>query len=238
MSNVAPEAPKGRLRQIAQAYRITKEHDPGLGLRLLAWFLLVGGLAAAIELAIFGRGGISIADIVFAVILGFLAGLLAVMVVLGRRAERSAYRQIEGQAGAAAGALQMLQRGWDLKPVVAFTRNQDLVHRVIGKPGIVLVGEGNGQRIRQLLATERTKHQRIAGDDVPVHEIVVGDGPDEIPLTKLVKHVRKMKKQITPALQTAVMQKVKALDAMRPQASMPRGPMPTSVKGARRMMRG
>jgi hypothetical protein len=34
------------------------------------------------------------------------------------------------------------------------------------------------------------------------------------------------------------MQKVKALDAMRPQAPMPRGPMPTSVKGARRMMRG
>lgn len=235
MSNVAPEQPKGRIRQIFQAYRITKQRDPRLALRLLAWFLLVGGIVAVAELLIFGQ---STLDIVLAVAVGLLSGLLAVLVVLGRRAEKAAYLQIEGQPGAAAGALQMLQRGWDIKPAVAFTRNQDLVHRAIGRPGIVLVGEGNGARVRQLLASERKKHQRMAGEDVPVHEIVVGDGEGEIALPKVVKHLKKMKKQITPAMQTSLMQKVKALDAMRPPAPMPRGPMPTSMKGARRMMRG
>jgi hypothetical protein len=235
MSNAAPEVPKGRVRQIFQAYRITKQNDPNLGLRLLLWFLLVGGLAATAELLLFST---STLGIVLACVFGLMAGLLAVMVVLGRRAERAAYKQIEGQPGAAAGALQMMTRGWDVKPAVAFTRSQDLVHRAIGRPGIVLIGEGNGARVRQLLATERTKHQRIAGEDVPIHEVVVGDGDGQVPLPKLVKHLRKMKKEITPALQTSVMQKVKALDAMRPQAPMPRGPMPTSVKGARRMMRG
>jgi hypothetical protein len=235
MSSAAPEAPKGRIRQMIQAYRITKKNDPKLTVILLAWFVGVGAVAAMAELVLFGRGTFGI---VFAVVFGLMCGLLAVLIVLGRRAERAAYTQIEGQPGAAAGALQMLKRGWDVKPAVAFTRNQDLVHRVIGRPGIILVGEGNGPRVKQLLATEHTKHQRIAGEDVPVPEIVVGTGTGEVPLPKLTRHVQKLKKQIQPAAMTALLQKVKALDAMRPAAPMPRGPMPTSMKGARKMMRG
>jgi hypothetical protein len=235
MSANAPEMPKGRLRQMIQAYRITKKGDPTLPFRLLAWFVVVGGIGAMAMLVLFKR---DVVGIVIAVVFALMSGLLAVLIVLGRRAEHAAYAQIEGQVGAAAGALQMLKRGWDVKQAVAFTRNQDLVHRVVGKPGIVLVGEGNPTRVKQLLATEKTKHQRIAGDDAPVHMIVVGNGEGEIKLTKLVRHVQKMKKEIQPAAQTAIMQKMKALDAMRPAAPMPRGPMPTSAKGARRQMRG
>jgi hypothetical protein len=235
MSANATEMPKGRVRQLIQAYRITKKGDPTLPLRLLAWFVVVGGIGAMAMLVLFNR---DVVGIVIAVVFGLMAGLLAVLIVLGRRAEHAAYAQIEGQPGAAAGALQMLKRGWDVKPAVAFTRNQDLVHRVIGRPGVVLVGEGNPSRVKQLLATEKTKHQRIASDDAPVHTIVVGNGDGEVKLTKLVRHVQKMKKEIQPATQTAIMQKMKALDAMRPAAPMPRGPMPTSAKGARRQMRG
>jgi hypothetical protein len=235
MSATAPEVPKGRLRQIRQAYRITKQNDPTLPFRLLAWFLVVGGVAAMAQMVLFGRGWIAVSG---AVVFGILTGLLAVMVVLGRRAESAAYAQIEGQPGAASGALQMLRKGWDVKPAVAFTRNQDLVHRVIGRPGIVLVGEGNASRVKQLLSTEKTKHQRMAGDEIPVHTLIVGQGEGEIRLPKLNRHLQKMKKQITPSTQTALMQKAKALDAMRPAAPMPRGPMPTNTKGARRAMRG
>ena len=235
MSANTPEMPKGRIRQMFQAYRITKQTDRTLPIRLLAWFLVVGGVGAMLQMVLFGRGPIAISG---AIVFGLLAGLLAVLIVLGRRAEHAAYAQIEGQPGAAAGALQMLKRGFDVKPGVAFTRNQDLVHRVISRAGVILIGEGNPSRVKQLLATERKKHQRIVGDDAPVHEIVVGDGEGQVPLTKLVRHVQKMKKQVQPGMQTAVMQKMKALDAMRPPAPMPRGPMPTSTKGARRMMRG
>jgi len=235
MSANAPEMPKGRLRQMVQAYRITKQSDPTLPIRLLAWFVVVAGVGAMLQMVLFGRGPLAVTG---SIVFGVLAGLLAVLIVLGRRAEHAAYAQIEGQPGAAAGALQMLKRGFDVKPAVAFTRNQDLVHRVISRAGIVLVGEGNPSRVKQLLGTERTKHQRIAGDDAPVHTIVVGNGEGEVQLTKLVRHVQKMKKEIQPGMQTTLMQKVKALDAMRPAAPMPRGPMPTSAKGARRQMRG
>jgi hypothetical protein len=71
-----------------------------------------------------------------------------------------------------------------------------------------------------------------------VHEIIVGSGDGEVKLTKLNRHIQKMSKNIKPGTQTALMHKLKALDAMRPAAPMPRGPMPTSMKGARKMMKG
>jgi hypothetical protein len=235
MSNATPEPPKGRIRQMRQAYTITKRTDPNIGRILLLWFLLVGGIAAMAAMVLFGRGWFGITT---AVVFGLLTGLLAVLIVFGRRAERAAYAQVEGQAGAAAGALQMLKRGWDVKPAISFTKNQDVVHRVVGRPGIILVGEGNPARVRGLLSAERKKHVRIGGEEIPVHEIVVGNGEGEVKLTKLNKHVQKMKKSIRPGEQTALMNKLKALDAMRPAAPMPRGPMPTSMKGARKMMKG
>ncbi len=235
MSNATPEPAKGRLRQMRQAYKITKRTDRNLGLILLLWFLVVGGVFAVVALLVFGLGWMGIAT---ASVFGVLTGLLALLIVFGRRAERSAYMQVEGQPGAAAGALQMLKRGWDVKPAIAFTKNQDVVHRVVGRPGIILVGEGNAARVRGLLSGERKKHVRIGGDEIPVHEIVVGNGEGEIKLTKLNKHIQKMKKAIKPADQTALRNKLKALDAMRPAAPMPRGPMPTSMKGARKMMKG
>ena len=235
MSNPAPEPPKGRIRQMRQAYKITKRTDKNIGLILLLWLLLVGGVVAVAALFFVGTGTFGI---IMASLFGLLSGLLAVLIVFGRRAERAAYSQVEGQPGAAAGALQMLKRGWDVKPAISFTKNQDVVHRVVGRPGIILVGEGNPNRVRGLLGAERKKHLRIAGDEIPIHELVVGNGDGEIKLTKLNKHVQKMKKNIKPGDQTALMNKLKALDAMRPAAPMPRGPMPTSMKGARKMMKG
>jgi hypothetical protein len=235
MSNPAAEPPKGRLRQMRQAYTITKRTDRNIGFILLLWFVVVAGAIGVTGLFVFSRGWFGITT---TALLALLSGLLAVLVIFGRRAERAAYAQVEGQPGAAAGALQMLKRGWDVKPAIAFTKNQDVVHRVVGRPGIILVGEGNPARVRGLLGAERKKHVRIGGDEIPVHELVVGNGEGEIKLTKLNKHVQKMKKSIKPADQTALMNKLKALDAMRPAAPMPRGPMPTSMKGARKMMKG
>ena len=87
---------------------------------------------------------------------------------------------MEGQVGAAASALTMLRRGWKTDPVVGFNRQQDVVHRVVGPPGIVLVGEGNPQRLRALMADERRKHERVL-PETPIHEVVCGNGEGEVP---------------------------------------------------------
>ncbi len=229
MSTPATPAKKGRLRQMAAAYRITKQSDPRLGWVLLAWFFGVG--------AVVGVLGWVLLYPVIGVVFGVLFGLLAALIVFGRRAERAAYSQVEGQAGAAAGALQMLRRGWSVKPAIAFTKNQDVVHRVVGLPGIVLVGEGNPSRARHLVTAEKKKHARVA-PDVPIYDVMVGEEDGCVPLPKLVRHLRKLPRNIRPAEMTELLQRLKALDAMRPPAPLPRGPMPTSAREARRLMHG
>ncbi|MGH3498162.1 MAG: DUF4191 domain-containing protein [Nocardioidaceae bacterium] len=221
--------PKGRIRQIAAAYRSTKAQDPRIGLILLAWFVVVGGVVAGVVAWLVNP--------VLAIVLGVMTGLLAVLIVFGRRAERAAYAAVEGQVGAAAGALQMLKRGWALKPAISFTKSQDVVHRVVGQPGIILVGEGNPTRVRNLLAVEKRKHARVAGE-VTIYDICVGEEEGMVPVPKLVRHVRKLPRNIRPAEMTELLQRLKALDAMRPQAPLPKGPVPTSMKGTRKLMQG
>ncbi|WP_293785529.1 DUF4191 domain-containing protein [uncultured Aeromicrobium sp.] len=234
MSN-APAVPTGRIAQMRQAYRNTKQTDPKLGWMLLGVWLLTAAIVATLSLLLIGTGWLGI---VLTVLLTLTTASLATITVFGRRAERSMYQQAEGQVGAAGAALTMLRGRWDVKQAVGFTKQQDVVHRVIGRPGVILVGEGNPSRTRSLLASEAKKHQRIVGEETPVTTLVVGRGEGEVPLPKLVKRIRKLPKAIKPAQQTDILYKVKALDAMRPAAPMPRGPVPTSMRGARRMMRG
>jgi hypothetical protein len=164
-------------------------------------------------------------------------GFLAATIVFGRKVEKAAYSQIEGQAGAAASALQTLRRGWNVTPAVAVTKNADIVHRVVGRPGIVLVGEGQASRVKNLLQAEGKKHTRVAGG-APVIQIVAGPGEDEIDIRKLTKHVMKLPAALQPSEITDLLQRLKALDAVRPQVPMPKGPVPTSLKGARQAMKG
>ena len=199
MSAPATPAKGGKLRQVAQAYRITKKSDPRLGWVLLAWFLGVG--------LVIGFPAWVFLHPVFGVVIGALTGLFAALIVFGRRAERAAYAQVEGQAGAAAGALGMLRRGWSVKPAIAFTKNQDVVHRVVGLPGIVLVGEGNPSRARHLVTAEKKKHARVA-PEVPLYDVLVGDEEGCVPLPRLVKHIRKLPRNIRPAEMTELLQQL------------------------------
>lgn len=226
----APAASKpGRLKQIKNAYSMTKQSDPRIGLILVGVFLLTVLLVVLI--------GWLLGYLVLGVIIGLLLGWVATMFVFAKRAEKAAYGQVAGQTGAAAAALSMLRRGWKVSPAVAFTKNQDLVHRVVGRPGIVLVGEGNPNRVRNLLAVEKRKHARVAAD-APIVDVVVGDGSDgSVPVKRLVRHVMKLPRRISPAEVTDLLQRLKALDASRPQAPLPKGPIPQSARAAKQMLR-
>jgi hypothetical protein len=226
----APEKKDGRIKQIRLVYGMTKKSDPRIGLILLGVFLVVAAIAFGIFTLVPGTW---ILDVITSV----LIGLLAVLIVFGRRAQKAQYAQLEGQPGAAAAVLNQLKRGWKVDPGIAFNRNQDLVHRVVGPPGIVLVGEGSPHRLRTLLATERRKHERVASE-TPIFEVVAGNGEGAVPVPKLVRHVTKLGRNIKPAAMTDVLQRLRALDATRSNIPLPKGPMPTSMKGARQNMRG
>lgn len=224
-----------RRQQFAETYRMAKRSDPRLGLYILGAFVLAAAVGFAIFWFLPGSGWIGLT---ISIVGSLLFGLMAAMIVFGRRAQHAAYGQMEGQPGAGAAALRMLKRGWKTEPVIAFTKQQDVVHRVVGPPGIVLVGEGTSRaRLRQLMISERRKHQRVASE-VPIHEVVVGRGDGEVPLPQLVRHVSKLGRAVKPADMTDLLNRLKAMDATRSNIPLPKGPVPTSMKGMRQNMRG
>jgi MFS superfamily sulfate permease-like transporter len=227
----APSGKQSRISQLKQAYRVTKQGDPKIGWILLAVFLF--GTAVGIALFWLIPPGWLVLD----VISGIMVGILAALIVFGRRATKSQLSQMEGQPGAAVAVLSMLKRGWKTDQVIAFNRQQDIVHRVVGPPGIILVGEGNPNRLKPLMASERAKHQRVASE-APIHQVIVGYGEGEVPLGKLTRHVTKMKRQVRPAEITELLGRLRALDANRSNLPIPKGPVPTSMKGMRSQMRG
>jgi hypothetical protein len=68
--------------------------------------------------------------------------------------------------------------------------------------------------------------------------VVSGDAEGAVPIPKLTRHVTKLGRNIKPAEMTDVLQRLKALDANRSNIPLPKGPLPTSMKGARQQMRG
>ncbi len=232
--DVDPEK-MSRRKQFAETYKMARRTDTKIGLWIGGAFVL----AAAVGFAVFwlllpGDGAFSL---VMAIVGALLMGSLAAMIIFGRRAQKAAYGQMEGQPGAAAAALRMLKRGWKTDPVIAFNKQQDVVHRVVGPPGVVLIGEGSPHRLRQLMGAERRKHERVVSD-VPIHEVVCGNAEGQVPLSKLARHVTKLGRQVKPAQMTDILNRLKALDANRSAIPMPKGPVPTSMKGMRSNMRG
>lgn len=222
-------ADMGRIRQIREAYRITHEYDRQLPFLLAAAF----GVPATLGTV----GGILLRQWFTLPILGLMVGLLLAMILLIQRTKRATYKRYAGQAGSAEVALSMLPKKWVSTPVVTATRHSDVVHRTLGPAGIVLIGEGDPGRLRALLGSEQKKHENVAYG-VPVTTLVMGDRPNQVPLDQLAKHIQKLPKAIETHQVTEIRNRLRALDAVRPKLPMPKGPIPTSMRGARQGLRG
>jgi hypothetical protein len=228
--NKEPKVKKERfktLKQIGQTYSMTKQSD-----RALPWVILGTLIGTTLPLILMAQ---LLFDSTFSKLittsLGISTGLLVTVYVFGKRAEKAAYARIEGQPGAAAAVLNTLRKGWFVTPAVAVTRNQDLVHRVIGPVGIVLVGEGSPSRVAQLLESEKVKARRIAGD-IPVASLIVGNGEGLITFKKLNKTIMKMGKKISPAESRELRNRFGASGASA--LPIPKGAMPKGMRIPRR----
>src|SRR3954452_17373296 len=209
----------GRLGQIRQAYTLTRKVDPMVGWLTLATLVLT-------FLVLLGVGFL-IGHPVYLGVLGVMLGFLAATIVFGRRAEKAAFSQVQGQPGAAAAALNMLRKGWTVTPGVAVTRNQDIVHRVVGRPGVVLVGEGSSpQRVATLIAQEKKKVARFV-PDVPIYDVQAGNEDGQIRLRKLNNHLMKLPRNLKTDQIIEVNRRLRALGAMN--LPIPKGPLPKNV---------
>ena len=101
-----------------------------------------------------------------------------------------------------------------------------MVHRTVGRPGIIIVGEGT-PAVRSLVQDEKKKVERFV-PGVPVHEIYVGDYEGAVPLRKLQKKIKKLPKKLNKNQLREVRNRVKGIGGMN--MPIPKGPMPKGVK--------
>jgi hypothetical protein len=218
----APKIKKVRFKTLRDAYKVTKSVKPWIGAGIFGVFAITWAIGIAI--------GIFIGQAIY---LGFVflpVAVLAALFFFTRIASSAAYVSIEGQMGAGASVLMAIRKGWITTPAVAVTKNQDMVHRSIGRAGIVLTGEGT-QAVRTMLQDERRKAERFA-PGVPVTEIYVGDGPDQVPLRKLQKRLAKLPKKLSAHQMREVRARFKAVGGM--SMPIPKGPMPKGIRVPKR----
>ena len=219
--NADGEELPGRIQQIRMVAGLVHKANPralpiviGSGVAILVILIVVGLLT--------GLGG-------YFIPLAVLLGLLVPVFLFGRFAQTAQYSAIEGQPGAAAAVLQSMRGNWTVTPAIAANRNMDVVHRAVGRPGVVLVGEGSPTRLPGLLAAEKKRVARVAYD-VPIYDFQVGDAEGQVALRHLQRKIMKLPRNLKGTAVADVNFRLKALPA---SLQAPKGPMPRSGRQPR-----
>ena len=211
-------ASAGRFKQIRMIAGLVHRANPrampiiiGSGLGTIAVFVLLGLFVG--PLAIF-------------IPLAILFGVLVTVFLFGRFAQSAQYSAIDGQLGAAAAVLRQLRGNWTVTDAIAANRNMDVVHRAVGRPGVVLVGEGSPNGLSSLLSAEKKKVARVAYE-VPIFEFQVGTGEGQVPLSKLQRKIMRLPRNLKPAAISDLNHRLKAL---QPSLQAPKGPIPRNIR--------
>lgn len=224
----SPRTPKkpGRLKQMWQVFQMTRRYDSNI-----IWFMVLGFLvpvALSVVLALLLSPG-NIPTIVLWGVAGVLGGILAMLIILGRRAEKAAYSQIEGQPGAVGAVLRSsLKRGWvgSEMPILVNGKTQDAIYRAVGRGGVVLISEGPHSRTGRMLDEERRKVAKVLGK-ITVTMLSVGPDKDAVPLHKLARRLTRIKPTLTKAEVLAVNNRLTSLGTKLP---IPKGVDPMKAR--------
>jgi hypothetical protein len=212
-----------------QVFQMTRRYDSNIVLFMILGFLIPVVVALALALLLTPDNGFTLA---LWIVAGVLGGILAMLIILGRRAEKAAYSQIEGQPGAVGAVLRSsLKRGWvgSEMPVAVNGKTQDAVYRAVGRGGVVLISEGPRTRTARMLDEEKRSVAKVGGN-VAVTVIAVGPDSDAVPLHKLARRLTKIKPSLTKAEVLAVNNR---LNSMTKKLPIPKGVDPTKARPQR-----
>lgn len=212
-------ASKSRRGQIIEAFKMQRQEDKAL----VPW---LAGTLLGVTAVVFAIGWL-LGLQWWLLPVGVMLGVLAAMILFGRRVQRTVYRKAEGQPGSAAWALDNLKGRWRVTQTVAATTQLDAVHRVLGGPGVILVAEGAPHRVKGLLAQEKKRVSRLVGE-TPIYDITIGNEEGQVPLRKLQSYLMKLPRNLKPAQIDSLEAKLAALGNRG--AAMPKGPAPQGAK--------
>lgn len=219
----------GTWRKLKETYKATAEVDKKLTPLVVG--VSVGIVVVSVVI------GLLLDALITSVLFGILIAATACTFILTRRAETASYKKYEDQVGGAQVALMMLDnKKWSTEPNIAADRFGTVVHRAFGPNGLILIGEGEPNRVKSLLATEKKRHEAVAYG-ITVQTVQAGKREGQVRIQDLAKHIKKLPKSLEKPQITDLKQRLKALDATRGRVPIPKGPLPTT-RGSRRAMRG
>jgi F0F1-type ATP synthase assembly protein I len=214
-------ASKERRGQFWQAFQMQRKDDKAL------IPILVGTVVASA--VVFFVVGLFFGAQWYSLPLGVVVGVLLGVIIFGRRLQRSVYSKADGQPGAAGWALENMRGSWRVTQAVAGNTQLDAVHRVLGRPGVILVAEGAPTRVKGLLAQEKKKVARLVGD-TPIYDVVVGNEEGQVTLAKLQRHLTKLPRNIDSKRMDSLDSRLAAISSRSGGAAMPKGPVPAGAK--------
>jgi hypothetical protein len=218
-------------KQIWQVYKMTAKQEP----RIWIWLALI--LFGVIALGVIVGQFIWPRHVIYMSVLAVPLGLLGAMMFLARHAERAAYKQIEGKPGAAFAALGQIKKGWtvDQEPIAIDGRSQDMVFRAVGRPGIVLIGDGNPNRLAKMMRKEQQRAARVA-PGVVITEFIVGDDDGQVPLVKLQRKMQRLKPTLTKNEVAVVTKRIQSMGGLK--LPVPKGVDPMKARPDHKALRG
>lgn len=216
---------KRNRQQMWQAFNMQRKRDKALVPIMIASVLGMALVFFLIGLLFHGQW--------FMLILGLALGIMLAMWLFTKRLEKSVYDEASDKPGAAAWALENLRSGpgmmWKSKTGVAANTHMDAVHRVVGNPGIVLVGEGEMHRVKPLLEQQKKRLSRIA--QAPIYEIYAGEGEGQVPIRRLQRELMKLPRNIKKDEAYELAARLESMDSTTAAGpGLPKGPMPKGGK--------
>ncbi|WP_017591051.1 DUF4191 domain-containing protein [Nocardiopsis potens] len=217
-TDAAGQKKPGRFKQIGMVAKVVHQQSPKS--IPIAVAIFVGVVALSVVGAVLTGGWL------YWMSLGIPIGFLAGFIFFTRSAQKIQYKMLDGQLGAGMAVLENMRGDWSVDPGVGATRQMDVVHRVVGRPGIVLVGEGDPNRLRKVIGAEKKRVARVAYN-MPIYDLVVGNGEGQVKIGDLQKHMMKLPRNLDKTEVAEVRYRLRALPAA---VQMPKGPMPKGVK--------
>ncbi len=209
-----------RLKQIGQVFAFTARQDKWFVPLIIAAVLIP--LAVTVLLVLLDLGWVWIP-------IGIMVTLLAALIVLNLRSNTAMMNVAEGQPGAAAQIMENMRGDWRVRPAASSTTQFDMVHVVIGRPGVILVGEGTPSKLRSMMSQEKRRLAKIIGT-TELREFVIGNDEGQVPLKKLRASMLKLPRVMQGSQITATNDRLRAMGDLMSNMPLPKGPMPKGMR--------
>lgn len=223
----------GMFSQFRQQVKFLKDVDP----KAVPLGILFGSLAL-LGISTLGAflSGFQFLGMVIWIVFGIVTGYLSLLLTMTTRANTAIFKKYADEPGRISITVGTLtRRRWKgaNQPVAINARTKDMVFRVVGPAGVVLMAEGSKTSAKALLEEERRKVQRLA-TGVTVHTFYSSQDGEGVPLGQLHKKISKLKKTLNRSEISAVQNRLASIDS-RSGMPIPKGVDPMKIRASRRI---